>query len=324
MSIQSSDDNNNPVIPNATIPLTFKEKLIGHEGKITISTDSLSTLTLPMDIQEEETISYPNEGNEKFSISVPITLEDKQRIYYLWKYSLIIKLHGKRILHQILKQKIQELWKINENFPLIDLGNDYFIVKLQKKENMNVILQKGPWFIYGFFLSIQRWQPNFVAMNAKQNYSAVWIRLPQLPTEFYDGQILQKIGGAIGKLLKVDACTSSPLRGRYARLCIELPMEEPVKKFIYIDSHRQLIHYEADNFLCKTCGRLGHKTTSCLYEKSPAKESSSTPVDQPSTNQLQSSGAQDEGWQTVPFPRSRKLPTIKPTDVDTKFQESGG
>lgn len=103
MSIQSSDDNNNPVIPNATIPLTFKEKLIGHEGKITISTDSLSTLTLPMDIQEEETNSYPNEGNENFSISVPITLEDKQRIYYPWKFSLIIKLHGKRILHQILK-----------------------------------------------------------------------------------------------------------------------------------------------------------------------------------------------------------------------------
>lgn len=145
MSIQSSEENNNFVIPNATIvPLTFKEKLMGNEGKITISTDLLSTLTLPMDIQEEETISYPNEGNEKFSISVPITLEDKQRIYYLWKYSLIIKLHGKRILHQILKQKIQELWKINENFPLIDLGNDYFIVKLQKEKNMNLILQKGP------------------------------------------------------------------------------------------------------------------------------------------------------------------------------------
>lgn len=47
-------------------------------------------------------------------------------------------------MHQILKQKILELRRINENFPLIDLGNDYYIVKLQKEENMNLILPKGP------------------------------------------------------------------------------------------------------------------------------------------------------------------------------------
>lgn len=29
---------------------------------------------------------------------VPITMEDKQRIYYPWRFSLIIKLQGKRIL----------------------------------------------------------------------------------------------------------------------------------------------------------------------------------------------------------------------------------
>nr|XP_033514387.1 uncharacterized protein LOC117279048 isoform X1 [Nicotiana tomentosiformis] len=153
-----------------------------------------------MDIQEWELDSHLNEN---LSLSVPITLEDKQRIYHPWKYSLIIKLQGRRILHQILKQKIQDLWKISEKFPLIDLGNDYFIVKLQKEENMNLILQKGPWFIYGNFLSIQRWQPNFVATEARQTYSAVWVRLPQVPTEFYDGKMLQKIGGAIERLLKV-------------------------------------------------------------------------------------------------------------------------
>lgn len=66
---------------------------------------------------------------------------------------------------------------------------------------MNHILQDGPWFVFGFFLSIQHWQPNFVAKNAKQSHTTVWVRLPQLPTEFYDGQILQRVGKSIGKLL---------------------------------------------------------------------------------------------------------------------------
>lgn len=93
-------------------------------------------------------------------------MEDRQRIYYPRKYSLIIKLQGRRIPHQILKQKIQALWKIGDHIPLIDLGNDYYIVKLQKEETMNHILQTGPWFIYGNFLSIQRWEPNFVASES--------------------------------------------------------------------------------------------------------------------------------------------------------------
>lgn len=55
---------------------------------------------------------------------------------------------------------------------------------------------------------------------------------PQLPTEFYDGPLLRKIGSGIEKLLKVDACDSSTLRGRYARLCVEVAMEDPVPQCI--------------------------------------------------------------------------------------------
>lgn len=54
------------------------------------------------------------------------------------------------------------MWRIKENFPIIDLGDDYYIAKIQNKENMLAILQHGPWFIFGHFLGCQRWVPNFV------------------------------------------------------------------------------------------------------------------------------------------------------------------
>lgn len=63
------------------------------------------------------------------------------------------------------------------------------------------------------FLSVQRGVPNFVASQAMQSFTTIWIRLPQFPTEFYDGKILQKVGTTIGRLLKIDACTSAALRG---------------------------------------------------------------------------------------------------------------
>lgn len=92
----------------------------------------------------------------------------------------------------------------------------------------------------------------------------MWIRLPQLPTEFYDLTILQKIGNTIGRQLRIDACTSSTLRGRYAQLCVEVPMDKPVKLFVYIGNYKQHIYYEGEKFLCIKYGKLDHNQLKCL------------------------------------------------------------
>ncbi|XP_070022379.1 uncharacterized protein [Nicotiana sylvestris] len=95
----------------------------------------------------------------------------------------------------------------------------------------------GPWFIFGHFLFVQKWVPNFIASKAKISLAAIWIRLPQLPIEFYDGQILTKVGNKIA------------------------------------GHHKQEIHYEGINFLCKNYGRLGHSMASCIYTKQRSKPS---------------------------------------------------
>lgn len=117
---------------------------------------------------------------------------------------------------------------------------------------------------YGYFLLVRQWKPNFVAEKAKQIHTVVWVRLPQLRTKFYNGIILKTIGKSIGNLLKIDACTSATLRGRYARLCIELPLDRPVQTCILIGTHLQQLVYEGNNFICKNCGHLGHTANTCI------------------------------------------------------------
>lgn len=75
--------------------------------------------------------------------------------------------------------------------------------------------------------------------------------------------ILQKIGNLIGWLLKINTCTSDTLRGRYIRLCVEVPLEHSVKSHIYIGSHKQPIVYESEYLLCKGCGKIGHTQQYC-------------------------------------------------------------
>lgn len=134
---------------------------------------------------------------------------------------------------------------------------------------MHIALHEGPWFVLNHFLPVRQWEPKFLASEAELTYSAIWSGLPELTTEFYDLEILQKVGSKLGKLLKIDTCTSTATRGRYARICIEVAIEKPLKTHVFIGSHKQIIHYEGLNLLCVSCGRLGHHTRICPYTSTP-------------------------------------------------------
>ncbi|XP_019234876.1 PREDICTED: uncharacterized protein At4g02000-like [Nicotiana attenuata] len=241
----------------------------------------------------------PNEfirGTYEDDTFIPISTTDEERLYEPWKYSVIIKLFGRRIAHHLLKNKLIEIWKPTEELPIIDLGSDFFLIKFQQEENMLKALQGGPWFILNHFLSVRKWEPKFIASSTQLIYSAIWVRLPELPTEFYDVEILQRVGSKLGHLLKIDTCTSATTRGRYARICIEVPLERPLKTYINIGNHRQDLLYEGINILCTSCDHLGHTIQSCPHTTQTIKN--------PQTNQPSTSSAKPETeWRTVIFPK---------------------
>lgn len=84
----------------------------------------------------------------------------------------------------------------------------------------------------------------FVASQDRLAHSTIWVHLPKLPTEFNDMDVLHKVDAKIGVLLKVDTCTSTTLRDRYAHLCVQVPLEQPLLHHLYIGSHKQIIWYD--------------------------------------------------------------------------------
>lgn len=175
------------------------------------------------------------------------------------------------------------------------------------------------WFIFNHFLSVRKWDPKFIASNAQLTYSAIWIKLPELPTEFYDLEILQRVGSKIDTLLKADTCTSAMTRGRYARIFIELPFEKPLTTHVFIGMYRQQILYEGFNLLCTKCGRLGHTTNRCPFvitqNTTNPPSAPNNPINTPSFTSpstlpiLDSSQSKqiDGDWKTVQFPHKSRI-----------------
>lgn len=78
--------------------------------------------------------------------------------------------------------------------------------------------RKGLWFIGEQFLSIRPWEPNFKSSTTNVSSIVVWIRLNELPIEYYEVEVLKKIGNSIGKVLQINTHTTAEARGRFARL----------------------------------------------------------------------------------------------------------
>ncbi|GAA0184301.1 hypothetical protein LIER_31589 [Lithospermum erythrorhizon] len=103
-----------------------------------------------------------------------------------------------------LSHKIKQIWPVKGTLNVIDLGEDYFIVKFSLEENFVKALHEGPLFANGFFLSVRLWEPNFNPKTAITQSAAVWLRLSGLPVEYYDANILKDVGNYLGTLLRID------------------------------------------------------------------------------------------------------------------------
>lgn len=81
--------------------------------------------------------------------------------------------------------------------------------------------------------------------------------------EYYDSKILKQIGNRIGKTLRVDNNTLLHQRGKYARLCVDLDLTQPVLALFEIKERYYDIEYEGLHLLCLTCGHFGHYKDGC-------------------------------------------------------------
>ena len=75
----------------------------------------------------------------------------------------------------------------------VDLEKDFYLIRFGLVEDYDDVLKGGPWFVGGHFLNIRVWEPNFKPTLAVCNMVAVWIRLPELPIEFYALCVLKEL-----------------------------------------------------------------------------------------------------------------------------------
>lgn len=68
-----------------------------------------------------------------------------------------------------------------------------------------------------------------MADSAEINTFSVWVCFPILPVEYYTENWLRRARDQIGRTIKVDDTTIYAMRGKFARVCVEVDLTKPLK-----------------------------------------------------------------------------------------------
>ncbi|EOA34884.1 hypothetical protein CARUB_v10022467mg, partial [Capsella rubella] len=215
-------------------------------------------------------VNYPDgvNGEPVFTIVEEVT----EAMHGLWKQCMIVKVLGRNVPILVLSRKLRELWKPKGAMYVTNLPRQFFMVRFEVEEEYLTALTGGPWKAFGSYLMVRAWSPHFEPSRDDITTIPVWVRFSNLPVALYHQTILLGLAQALGKPLRVDANTLNFERPRFARVCVEVDLSQPLKRSFMVNGERYFVFYEGLTSICSGCEIFGHMVHACPKVK-PVAES---------------------------------------------------
>ncbi|KAL4278534.1 hypothetical protein GQ457_03G023770 [Hibiscus cannabinus] len=249
-SVESTD------LRKMTLPDSYASKVAGSGNKAGANQGPFKD---EVEIREEDIIM---ECDGKIP-SIQFSSRVHDQIDNNLKNAIVVRLLGRTIGYKALVNRVNALWKPVGLLQVIDLDNNYFLVRFSAPTDYTKVLTEGPWTIYGSYLTIQPWSRNFLTSEKHPTQVVVWVRLPGLPYRYYTKAVFRHIANLVGKVVRIDYNTDAGERGRFARLAILVDLHKPLLSCIRVDGRIQKLEYEGLHHICYECGVYGHSKESC-------------------------------------------------------------
>nr|KJB43223.1 hypothetical protein B456_007G189100 [Gossypium raimondii] len=136
----------------------------------------------------------------------------------------VVELLEKLISYKTLTQWLTSMWNLDEEFDCIDLGHGFYVVKISSVDDGLKVITTGTWKIMDHYLTIQKWKSNCHPAIRMIVSTVVWTQLPSLPLEYFNEEVLVK--------------------GKFARICVEIDLCKPLIPSIRIGNFIQNIEYK--------------------------------------------------------------------------------
>ncbi|XP_013713507.1 uncharacterized protein LOC106417212 [Brassica napus] len=207
----------------------------------------------------------------------------------------------------------------------MDLPRQLFMIRFEREDEYLAALTGGQWRAFGSYLMVRAWSPEFDPLKDDIVMTPVWIRLSNIPVNFYHRLILMGIAKGLGTPIRVDLTTLNVERARFTRICVEVNLTKPLKGTVLINGERYFVAYEGLSNICSKCGIYGHLVHGCprtIAERVANLDiqAASQPSTRPVTRQDQA--VQEDGF--IPARVQRRGTQMMPRPVENLIGENSG
>lgn len=149
------------------------------------------------------------------------------------------------------------------------MGRGLFMVKFDTMENRDKILNEGFHFFDGKPIIIQPWKADMNLLNKEIHKIPIWIELHNLELKYWGERSMSKIVSKVGKYIKVDQATLNRDRLQFAKVLVEVAIDQAFPDFIQFKNEHgeisdQQVAYRWKPIRCMSCQGYGHKKEKCV------------------------------------------------------------
>ncbi|KAK9714227.1 hypothetical protein RND81_06G080100 [Saponaria officinalis] len=167
---------------------------------------------------------------------------------------------------------INRIWRKHGYDNLSFLQNGVFLVHFPSVEAQQAALQGGYLLFDNKPLIVKELTPGLKLAKETVTSVPVWIRLIDLNLKFWGKKCLEKLAGEVGKFVRCDVYIEQRIHIAYARILVELPMDQPiVKEVSFLDENDVLcvvkVEHEWLPVMCTKCSGFGHGADGCKRVK---------------------------------------------------------
>jgi hypothetical protein len=202
--------------------------------------------------------------------------EDVEEGIARWNSSLVGQFLDKALPFFLVKKSVQFMWKQFGEVEVFLVENGIFIFKFSDEAVCEEVLESKLWYVANKPLILRKWTPGMQLLKLTMSSIPIWVKLMNLPLEFWSTACLSCVASGVGKPLYADRVTSEQQRLGFARVLVEIDTKSVCPKEIHIRRANGTIitigvEYPWLPQKCSGCGKFGHASYACDVSKKDKK-----------------------------------------------------
>ncbi|XP_038978328.1 uncharacterized protein LOC120108712 [Phoenix dactylifera] len=150
------------------------------------------------------------------------------------------------------------------------MADGFMMIRFKSEEDQAPVMD-DLWLVAGQLLAMEKWMPDFILGIHTVSRTVVWVRLPGLPLEYWDREMILAIVAAAERPMELDSISSRRRRLGFARAKVEVDSLQPLVPGTLVEVRQrrfwQDFVFEDLPGLCYLCARMGHQASECRFHE---------------------------------------------------------